>query len=136
VITSIISDKCVTMPEGANNEGWTAVIWQCYAGQASQVYATTPVNSSAGGTSQMKTSSGFCFDTNGYGQYTSTLTQFTCSGGPSQRFQFLKQSDGTYMLRTPDNAMCMTVAGGGTADGTQMIPAACTGATNQKFNVR
>ncbi len=56
---------------------------------------------------------------------------FNCNGVGGQKW--IPQADGT--LKNPQSGLCLTAAGGATANGTVLEITACTGAASQKFSV-
>lgn len=61
------------------------------------------------------------------------VVQETASGVPSQLWQAVADSDGSFSLVNINSAMCMDVMGASTSAGTQVIQWPCTGNRNQRW---
>ncbi|MCC9306175.1 RICIN domain-containing protein [Kitasatospora sp. RB6PN24] len=64
------------------------------------------------------------------------LITWSASGGSDQRWQFVRQADGSYELVNGLSQMCADVSGGSTDAGAQVIQWPCSGAANQHWNVK
>ncbi|AJF68966.1 RICIN domain-containing protein [Streptomyces vietnamensis] len=64
------------------------------------------------------------------------LTTVTAGGKTNQKWQFVRQSDGSYELVNARSGLCADVNGGSTAAGAAIIQWQCSGDSNQRWNVR
>lgn len=90
-----------------------------------------------GGTSARLVSvqSGLCLDVAGGSTAAgANVQQWTCNGGPAQRWTFSRSGD-VVTLRAAVSGMCLTVAGGATTPGTNVEQQPCGGA-GQEWKLR
>lgn len=59
---------------------------------------------------------------------------WTSNTGSNQKWQFTKQSDGSYQLKNVESGLCADVDGGSLLAGAKIIQWTCTGGTNQRWN--
>jgi hypothetical protein len=61
------------------------------------------------------------------------LQQYTCNGGPNQRWIFQPNSDGTYMVRNLATQMCLDVSYASTANNAAVGQYYCVNSSNQRW---
>lgn len=64
------------------------------------------------------------------------LTTVTAGNKTNQKWQFVRQSDGSYELVNVRSGLCADVNGGSTSAGAAVIQWQCSGDSNQRWNVR
>ncbi|MFF0425125.1 RICIN domain-containing protein [Streptomyces sp. NPDC004520] len=64
------------------------------------------------------------------------LTTTTAGNKTNQKWQFVRQTDGSYQLVNVRSGMCADVNGGSTAAGAAIIQWQCSGDSNQRWNLR
>ncbi|MFH8840583.1 RICIN domain-containing protein [Streptomyces sp. NPDC017868] len=64
------------------------------------------------------------------------LTTTTAGNKTNQKWQFVRQTDGSYELVNVRSGMCADVNGGSTAAGAAIIQWQCSGDSNQRWNLR
>ncbi|WP_307294010.1 RICIN domain-containing protein [Microbacterium natoriense] len=61
------------------------------------------------------------------------LVIWTSNTGSNQRWQFTRQSDGSYELKNAESGLCADVEGGSLVAGAKVIQWTCTGGANQRW---
>lgn len=78
--------------------------------------------------------SGKCADVPGGAQVPGAqLQQYSCHGGPNQRWAFMPNSDGSYLIRNLATNMCLDVSGNAITDNAAVGQWPCHGQPNQRW---
>ncbi|MET9610223.1 TIM-barrel domain-containing protein [Streptomyces sp. NPDC006512] len=116
-LVNAASGRCADLPHSATTPGTEPTLYSCHGGP-NQRWTLRPDGRLTG-------LAGVCLD----GTDPAKVTVQTCGAGPGQKWQ--TAPDGS--LRTV--GQCLAPAGSGTADGTRLTRAACTGAAAQRWTL-
>jgi len=127
------SGRCIDVPGGSSTDGTHLIQYDCWNG-APQAFTFDPVYPGSKVGAVANTATGKCWDVLDQATTSGTpVGQWGCWAGGNQRFSLRASANGNYAIVAQHSGLCLQAAS--TANGAAIVQAACTGATDQQWDV-